>query len=112
MTTTRQNKVARLIQKELGDIFQRESKDHYGGKMISVTVVRMSPDLSLARVYLSVFPMQGEKDPLSAVHENHSRLRYELGNRIRHQVRIVPELVFMVDDSLDYLENIERLLKK
>jgi ribosome-binding factor A len=112
MNSTRQNKVARLIQKELGDIFLKESKDHYGGKMISVTVVRMTPDLGLAKVYLSVYPMQGEKDPLSEVHENQSRLRYELGNRIRHQVRIVPELVFIIDDSLDYLENIERLLKK
>lgn len=112
MTSTRQNKVARLIQKELGDIFQRESKDRYGGKMISVTVVRMTPDLGLAKVYLSVFPAKGEKDPLSEVHENQSRLRYELGNRIRHQLRIVPELIFIFDDSVDYLENIERLLKK
>jgi ribosome-binding factor A len=112
MTSTRQNKVARLIQKELGDIFQRESKNYYDGKMISVTVVRVTPDLSLAKVYLSIFPFQGEKDPLLKVHENQSRLRYELGNRIRHQIRIIPELVFFIDDSLDYLENIERLLKK
>jgi ribosome-binding factor A len=112
MTSTRQNKVARLIQKELGDIFLKESKDHYGGKMISVTVVRMTPDLAIAKVYLSVFPTGGDKDPLSEVNENHSRLRYELGNRIRHQLRIVPELIFIIDDSLDYLENIERLLKK
>jgi len=112
MTSTRQNKVARLIQKELGDIFQRESKDRYGGKLISVTIVRMTPDLGLAKVYLSIYPPHGEEDPLFEVHENSSRLRYELGNRVRHQLRIVPELVFMVDDSLDYLENIERLLKK
>lgn len=112
MTTTRQNKVARLIQKELGDIFQKESKDHYGGKMISVTVVRITPDLSLAKVYLSIYPLQKEKNPLFEVHENQSRLRHELGNRVRHQLRIIPELMFIVDDSLDYLENIERLLKK
>jgi ribosome-binding factor A len=112
MDTTRQNKVARLIQKELGDIFQRESKNHYGGKMISVTVVRITPDLSLAKVYLSIFPSQHDKDSLTEVQENQSRLRHELGNRIRHQVRIIPELVFIVDDSIDYLENIERLLKK
>jgi ribosome-binding factor A len=112
MATTRQNKVARLIQKELGDIFQRESKVHYGGKMISVTIVRISPDLSLAKVYLSIYPLQKDKDPLVEVNQNHSRIRYELGNRIRHQVRIIPELSFIVDDSLDYLENIEKLLKK
>lgn len=112
MASTRQNKVARLIQKELGDIFQRESREHYGGKMISVTVVRMTPDLGLAKVYLSVYPVQKDQDPLIEVHENQSRLRHELGNRIRHQVRIIPELVFILDDTLDYLENIERLLKK
>jgi ribosome-binding factor A len=112
MTTTRQNKVARLIQKELGDIFQREGKTHYGGKMISVTVVRITPDLSLAKVYLSIYPLQKDKDPLIEVNEKHSRIRHELGNRIRHQVRIIPELVFIVDDSFDYLENIERLLKQ
>lgn len=112
MSTTRQNKVARLIQKELGDIFQKESREYWGGKMISVTVVRMTPDLSIAKVYLSIYPIQRDKDPLSEVHENQSRLRYELGNRVRHQLRIIPELIFYVDDSLDYLENIEKLLKK
>jgi ribosome-binding factor A len=112
MTSTRQNKVARLIQKELGDIFQRESKVLFAGKMISVTVVRMTPDLGLARIYLSVFPMEKDKDPLFEVHENAALLRRELGNRIRHQLRVVPELVFRIDDSLDYIENIERLLKK
>ncbi len=112
MAKTRQNKVARLIQKELGDIFQKESRQYYGGKMISVTVVRITPDLSIAKVYLSIYPAQRDKDPLFEVHANQSRLRYELGNRVRHQLRIIPELIFYVDDSLDYLENIEKLLKK
>jgi ribosome-binding factor A len=112
MTSTRQNKVARLIQKELGDIFQRESKVLFSGKMISVTVVRITPDLGLARIYLSIFPSDKNKDPLFEVNENIPRLRHELGNRIRHQLRVVPELVFIIDDSLDYVENIERLLKK
>jgi len=112
MTSTRQNKVARLIQKELGDIFQRESKVLFKGKMISVTVVRITADLGLARIYLSVFPVDKNEDPLFDVRENATRLRHELGNRTRHQLRIVPELVFLIDDSLDYVENIERLLKK
>ncbi len=112
MTSTRQNKVARLIQKEMGDIFLRESKVLFNGKMITVTVVRMTPDLGLARIYLSVFPPDKNEDPLFEVREKTPRLRHELGNRIRHQLRIVPELVFMIDDSLDYVENIERLLKK
>jgi ribosome-binding factor A len=81
--------------------------------MISVTVVRITPDLSIAKVYLSIYPLQHDKDldPLAEVHENQSRLRHELGNRVRHQLRIIPELLFYVDDSFDYLENIERLLK-
>lgn len=112
MAKTRQNKVARLIQKELGDIFQKESREYFRGKMISVTVVRVTPDLSIAKVYLSIYPVQRDKDPLAEVHENQSRLRHELGNRVRNQLRIIPELIFYIDDSLDYLENIERLLKK
>ena len=80
--------------------------------MISVTVVRMTPDLGLAKIYLSVFPLNKGEDPLFEVRENTPKLRHELGNRIRHQLRIVPELLFMIDDSLDYVENIERLLKK
>jgi len=112
MDSTRQNKVGRLLQKELGDIFQRESKTLFGGKMISVTVVRITPDLGSARIYLSIFPTTKEEDPLLSIHENASRIKHELGSRIRYQVRIVPELHFHIDDSLDYADNIDRLLKK
>ncbi len=112
MSTTRQNKVARLIQKELADIFQRESYTMFNGKMISVTVVRITPDLGLAKVYLSIFPLGNINEFQNELDEHNRKLRLELGNRIRHQVRVVPELVFYIDDSLDYAENIERLLKK
>ena len=108
----RQNKVARMIQKELADIFRRESHNLFGGKMISVTVVRITPDFGLAKIYLSIFPSDNKDEFMNVLHEHVKKLRLELGNRIRHQLRIIPELVFYIDDSLDYVENIERLLKK
>ena len=92
METTRQNKISRLIQKELSEIFLLQTKS-MNGVLVSVSAVRISPDMSIARVYLSVF-------------------RYELGTRVRHQLRIIPELKFFVDDSLDYAERIDELLKK
>lgn len=81
------------------------------GKIITVTIVRVSPDLSLARIYISIYPMQKEEDTLSLVNNHNKAIRNYLGNRIRHQVRLIPELVFYLDDSLDYLERIEKLLK-
>lgn len=109
MPSTRQNKVARLLQKELGQIFLEESY-LFGGKMITVTVVRITPDLGVARIYLSVFNPNEKSDPLSEVREHMGRIKNELGKRIRHQLRIMPELHFFIDDSLDYADNIDRLL--
>jgi ribosome-binding factor A len=110
MESTRQKKVARLLQKEIGSILQQKTSE-LGGKMITVTVVRMSPDLSLAKIYLSFFPVKENEDPLSSVKEHTAQIRYELGNKVHNQLRIVPELAFFVDDSLDYIEKIEKLLK-
>ena len=111
MASTKQNKVARLLQKELGDIFQKKSK-LFDNKMITVTVVRISPDLLVAKVYLSIYPSRNNESTLSLVREHGNELRYELGNRIRNQVRKIPELNFFIDDTLDYIENIDRLLKQ
>ena len=99
METTRQNKISRLLQKELSEIFLLQTKA-MPGTLVSVSAVRISPDMSIARVYLSVFPS-----------ENMKTIRYELGTRVRHQLRIIPELKFFVDDSLDYIEKIDSLLK-
>ncbi len=110
MDTTRQNKVARLLQKELGQIFQRLGNT-LGGKLYTVTVVRISPDLSVARVYLSIFPREKDKDPLEPVREHNTHIRYELAQKVKNQLRIIPELTFFIDDSLDYIDNIENLLK-
>ncbi len=112
MPSTKQNKVARLLQKELGDIFQKKSRRLFQNKMITVTVVRISPDLLIAKVYLSIYPSKNNEDTLALVRHHAGEIRYELGNRIRHQVRKIPELNFFIDDSLDYIENIDRLLKE
>jgi ribosome-binding factor A len=112
MTSTRQYKVSRLLHKELGDIFQREGKSIFAGKMITVTEVRITPDLGQARIFLSVFPA-AEKALFEKTMDQHTQhIRHELGNRIRHQLRMVPDLQFFLDDSLDYIENIDRLLKE
>ena len=111
MASTKQNKVARLLQKELGDIFQKRSKSLFEDKMITVTVVRISPDLLVAKVYMSIYPSKNNEKTLALVREHANEIRYDLGNRIRNQVRKIPELTFFIDDSLDYIENIDRLLK-
>ncbi len=111
MESTRQKKVSRLIQKEIAEIFQRKGNEIAPGKLISVTVVRMSPDLSLAKIYLSIFPSEGKQEVLNTVRDHTSKIRFELGQKIRTQLRIVPELAYFIDDSLDYIENIEKLLK-
>jgi ribosome-binding factor A len=109
--STRQKKVARLIQKEVADIFLRKGSELSPGKMISVTKVRVSPDLSFAKIYLSIFPSSNQTEILQSVNDHASRIRYDLGHKVRSQLRIVPEIVFYIDDSLDYIENINKLLK-
>ncbi|HCW10740.1 MULTISPECIES: 30S ribosome-binding factor RbfA [Phocaeicola] len=111
METTRQNKIARLIQKELSEIFLLQTKS-MPGVLVSVSIVRISPDMSYARVYLSVFPSGRSEEIVKNINANMKSIRFELGNRVRHQLRIIPELKFFVDDSLDYAEKIDELLKK
>ena len=111
METTRQNKISRLIQKELSEIFLLQTKA-MNGVLVSVSVVRISPDVSVARVYLSVFPSNRSEEIVKNINANMKAIRYELGTRVRHQLRIIPELKFFVDDSLDYIEKIDELLKE
>ena len=111
METTRQNKIARLIQKELSEIFLLQTKS-MPGVLVSVSIVRISPDMSIARVSLSVFPSERSQEIVKNINDNMKSIRYELGTRVRHQLRIIPELKFFVDDSLDYAERIDELLKK
>ncbi len=110
MDSNRQLKVNRLIQKELSEIFLLETKKMQG-VFVSVTNVRVSPDLGLAHVYLSIFPSDNSREFVENINDNVKSVRYELGKRVGKQLRVVPELTFHVDDSLDYIENIDRLLK-
>ena len=110
MESTRQSKIARLIQKELSEIFLLQAKS-MNGVLVSVTAVRVSPDLSIARVYISVFPSERGDEIVKNLNSNMKSIRFDLGNRLRHQLRIIPELKFFIDDSLDYFERIDELLK-
>ena len=111
-SSIRQKKVAIWRQKELASIFQQESRNLFGGALITVTIVRISPDLGFAKVYLSFF-MAKDKDALLKIIKSHnSKIRFELGRIVGKQLRIVPELQFYLDDSLDYAQNINDLLNK
>jgi ribosome-binding factor A len=111
MQETRQNKIARLLQKELSQIFQEQTRSLHG-VMVSVTRVKVSPDLSICTAYLSIFPSEKGEEMISNITRNEKQIRYELGTRVRYQLRIIPELRFFIDDSLDYIERIDELLKK
>lgn len=111
METTRQQKINRLIQKELGEIFLLDTKQMHG-VLVSVSIVRISPDLSNAKIYLSIFPSDKSKELLENIQANAKPIRFDLGQRLGKQLRIIPELVFYLDDSLDYIDNIDRLLNK
>lgn len=111
METTRQAKISRLLQKELSEIFRLQTaKTH--GVLVSVSAVRVSPDLSVAKVYLSIFPPEKSQELLESITKSAKTVRYELAQRVRFQLRKCPELTFFLDDSLDYIENIDRLLKE
>jgi ribosome-binding factor A len=109
METTRQQKIDRLIQKELGEMFQRQTQA-MRGVLVSVSNVRVSPDLSVCNVYVSVFPSEKADEIVKNLNDNVRSIRYDLGQRVRHQLRIIPELKFFKDDTLDYIEHIDELL--
>jgi len=111
METTRQQKIARMLQKELGEIFLLYARKLHG-TLITVTGVRVSPDLGIVHVHLSIFPSEKATTIISQVNADTKAIRFDLGKRVRNQLRIVPELHFHIDDSLDYLENIDNLLKQ
>lgn len=109
MESTRQAKIARLIQKELSEILRQQTAKT-NGILVSVSAVRVSPDLSIARAYLSIFPSDKAKEILENINRSARTIRYELGQKVRFQLHKIPELAFHLDDSLDYIENIDHLL--
>jgi ribosome-binding factor A len=112
MSTVRMEKVAALLQRELAVIFQQHMNTQFANTMITVTRVRVSPDLGVAKGYLSFFPVDKRDSTLALVNEKKSLIRKFLGEKVGKQIRVVPELMFFMDDSLDYYEEIDRLLKK
>lgn len=112
MESKRQQQVARLIQKDLGEIFQQDAKHLFNKAFITVTSVKVSPDLGIARIYLSFLLEKNPADLLETIQEQTKSIRQLLANRIRNQVRIIPELSFFLDDSFEQAARIEELLSK
>ena len=110
--STRQLKVAKELQKHMAEIIRSKCMAAFGGALVSVSGVKISPDLSVAKIYVSVFPSEKAQGVMELLQENGRALRGELGNKVARQLRIVPEIVFYLDSSLDYVEHIEQLLKK
>ena len=111
MATLRQNKVARVIQKDVAEIFQKEMRNAFGSGLISVTHVFMSADLSFAKTYLSIYGETDKEKTLGIIRKQSKEIRRFLGIRVGKQLRIVPEIAFFIDESADYAEHIEELLK-
>jgi len=110
--STRQNKISRLIQREMADIFLKLNKTKYQGKLITVSLVRVTKDMGIARIYLSIYPSQFANEILSEIQQSSKSIRGDLGKRVGKSLRIIPELEFYIDDSLDYIEHIDELLDK
>ena len=111
MESTRQQKIARLLQKELSEIFRQETAK-VSNVIVSVSAVRVSPDLSIARAYLSIFPSDKAQVLLDSINKSAKTIRYDLAQMVRYQLRKTPELYFHIDDSLDYIEHIDNLLQQ
>ncbi len=110
METTRQLKVAKQIQKDVSEIFLHEAAGLFPGVMVSVTVVRVSPDLSFAKIFISAFPFEKGGQVIATLEANNRQIRMSLGRRLRNQLKQVPEIAFHIDDSLEYIENIDKLI--
>jgi ribosome-binding factor A len=111
MDSTRQLKYNRLLQKEMGELFSKEGRNFYGNAFVTVTNVRVSPDLGIANIQISIFGVKDTNATLEQIRSHTREIRHLLGNSIRHQARIIPELKFFLDDSLDYVEKMEKLFK-
>ncbi len=110
--STRQLKVSRELQRDLAEIIRSKGLSHYCGAMVTVSGVKISPDLALAKADVSIFPSDKAGEVMHILDEEKGKLRGELGRRVSKQLRIVPDLSFFLDDSLDYVEHIDELLKK
>ncbi len=112
METTRQPKIARQIQRDIADIFQKEGRDLLRGTLITVTEVRVSPDFNYAKIYVSIFPFDKAPETMTVLDKQNWFIRRELGRRIKDQLKSVPEIQFFLDDSLEYIEHLEEAMKE
>ncbi len=112
MESVRQQKVAKLLQKEFAELFRAEARTMFNGAFITVTVVRVSPDLGVAKIYVSIMATKDVKAVFASIEAQQFLLRKKLGLIVGKQLRVVPELQFFIDDSLDYAQKIDELLKK
>ncbi len=112
METTRQQKIAKQIQKDIAEIFQKEGAEIVRGSLVTVTAVRVSPDFGYAKIYFSIFPFERSQEVMQALERNNWLIRRSLGQRIRNQIKNIPELQFFLDDSLEYIEHIEEALNR
>lgn len=112
METTRQPKIARQIQRDIADIFQKEGRDLLRGTLVTVTEVRVSPDFNYAKIYVSIFPFDKAPETMAVLDKQNRFIRCELGRRIKDQLKSVPEIQFFLDDSLEYIEHLEQAMKE
>jgi ribosome-binding factor A len=112
METKRQNKISKLLHKDIGEILQLESRNLFGGAMITVTKVSVTPDLTMSKIYVSIFASKDGDACIKSICTHSKEIRHQLAQRVKHQLRAVPELHFYLDDSLDYIENIDNLLNE
>ena len=112
METTRQQKIAKQIQKDVAEIFQKEGEGIVRGSLVTVTAVRVSPDFGYAKIYVSVFPFDRSTAVMAALDKQNWLLRRSLGQRVHNQLKTVPEIQFFLDDSLEYIDNIDQLLRE
>ena len=111
METNRQKKIAGVLQKDLADILQSAARDGMKGVVISVTKVTVTPDLSQAKAYLSIFPTGKKEEIMEGIVANTPMIRHAIAVRTKNQLRRMPEMTFHIDDSLDYIDNIDQALK-
>jgi ribosome-binding factor A len=111
MDSTRQLRVSRLMQKELGNLFSNELKEYTAHSLVTVTETRVTPDLSVCKVFVSIFPPDKRKPVFELINQHNKEIRHALAGKVGKEVRVIPELIFLLDDTLDQSEKIEQLLK-
>ncbi len=112
MNQVRLKRIQSVVYRELGDIIAAIGRENYPGKLLSVSEVRITPDLSIAKVYISIYPTKDAEEIFRDIQYNKNKIRYEFGNRVRHQLRKIPQLQFYLDPTMENLEKIDKLLKK